>query len=324
MEIKDINNYLLRTLDIEIKAEEISIEGIPFFIRKQFALFSAGLYYQPICFLLSNKATFVQHQFKDIIASNAFFYEKTNLLPVFVFSAITKQQRLELVKQKISFIVPETQMYIPSIVLDFSDRIPQVSNVPSKVLRPAAQAIIIQQLLTGKLENLTVNQASKVMKYTAMGTLRAVDQLNDLGLCEVKYNGFSKTLHFPQDLQTLWNKAKVFLRNPIKKTFSIEDDFELKKYPLAGEFVLAKYSDLSVERKTYVIEQKDLTILLRENKIKIAYSQETGCADVQVWSYSLPIWKNEVDLFSLELSLKDVEDARVKIALLDLKKQLPI
>lgn len=53
-------------------------------------------------------------------------------------------------------------------------------------------------------------------------------------------------------------------------------------------------------------------------------SQETGCADVQVWSYSLPIWKNEVDLFSLELSLKDVEDARVKIALLNLEKKLPI
>lgn len=321
MDIADIKHYLLRVLDVDIAAEAASISGTPFFLRKQFDLFTATIADKTLCFLLSKRAAFAQHQFQDIISSTAFFYENTNLLPVFVFSAITKQQRLELVKQKISFIVPESQMYMPFIALDFSDRIPQKAIDKPNALRPAAQALIIQQLLTGELDGLTVNQASKVMRYTAMGTLRAADQLNDLGICEVKYNGFSKTLHFPLEPKNLWENAKMYLRNPVKKVFAIEDDFTLKGYPLAGEFVLAQHSDLSVTRKTYVLHQKDLTALLQENKIEIAYSRETGCADVQVWSYTLPAWKNEVDLFSLELSFKDIDDARIKIALLNLEEQ---
>jgi hypothetical protein len=321
MDIQELKNYLLTTLDVEIKAEDVSVSGIPFFIRKQFSLFTTSISFKQMCFLLSSKTDFGQHQFNDIIASNLFFYEKSNLLPVFVFAKITKQQRLELVKQKIAFIVIGTQMYIPSMALDFSDHIPQQAPAKPKALRPAAQAIIIQQLLTGKLEGLTVNQASKVMKYTAMGTLRAVEQLNDLKICQVKYNGFSKTLHFPQDAKTLWQKSLEFLRNPVKKIFSVEDDLALKNFPLAGQFALAQHSDLSVTRKTYAIGQKDLSNLLKENKIKIAYDSATGCADVQVWSYTLPIWQNEVDNFSLELSFNNIDDARIKIALLNLEEQ---
>ena len=321
MDIKNIKDYLLRTLGIDFVANESTIPSVLFFIRKQFNLFTATIADKDLCFLLSKKTSFSQHQFQDIISSTAFFYKNTNFIPVFVFSAITKQQRLELVKLKISFIVPDSQMFMPFMALDFSDRIPQKEIETPRVLRPASQALIIQQLLTGELEGLTINQASKVMKYTAMGVLRAADQLNYLKICEVKYNGFSKTLHFSFTPSKLWGIAKNFLRNPVKKIVTVEDDSALKDYPLAGEFVLAKYSDLSVTRKTYAIEQSTLTKLLKEGKIHIAYSKETGCAEVQVWSYTLPTWQKEVDLFSLTLSFKDTDDARIKIALLNLEEQ---
>ena len=67
-------------------------------------------------------------------------------------------------------------------------------------------------------------------------------------------------------------------------------------------------------RENYVLNPQN-------GKIHIAYSRETGCADVQVWSYTLPVWENKVDPFSLELSFKDTDDARIKIALLNLEEQ---
>ena len=159
------------------------------------------------------------------------------------------------------------------------------------------------------------------MGYTAMGTLRAANQLNDLGICKVTFDGYRKQLAFPTDRKSLWEKSKPFLRNPVKKTISVEDDTALTGFPFAGEFALAHHSDLSVTRKTYALHQKDVSALLDEGKIRIAFASETGCADIQVWNYTLPSWDGEVDLFSLELSFNNTNDARIKIALLNLEEQ---
>lgn len=320
MELKQIQDYLFRDLGIEAVAVPVEIPGVPFFIRKQFSLYKITALDRELCLLLSKKQSLSQHKFQEII-STITFIQNSGLMPVFVFSSMSKRERLELVRQKMAFIVPDSQMFIPSLGLDFSERIPQTAPPKDKRLRPAAQALIIQQILTGNLDGLTVNQASAVMGYTAMGTLRAANQLNDLGICKVTFDGYRKQLAFPTDRKSLWEKSKPFLRNPVKKTISVEDDSALAGFPFAGEFALAHHSDLSVTRKTYALHQKDVSALWDEGKIRIAFASETGCADIQVWNYTLPSWDGEVDLFSLELSFNNTNDARIKIALLNLEEQ---
>ena len=320
MELKQIQDYLFRDLGIEAIAVPVEIPGIPFFIRKQFTLYKITALDRELCLLLSQKQSLSQHKFQEIISTFTFI-QNSGLMPVFVFSAMSKRERLELVRQKMAFIVPDSQMFIPSLGLDFSERIPQTAPPKDNRLRPAAQALIIQQILTGNLDGLTVNQASAVMGYTAMGTLRAANQLNDLGICKVTFDGYRKQLAFPTDRKSLWEKSKPFLRNPVKKTISVEDDTALTGFPFAGEFALAHHSDLSVTRKTYALHQKDVSALLDKGKIRIAFASETGCADIQVWNYTLPSWDGEVDLFSLELSFNNANDARIKIALLNLEEQ---
>ena len=320
MELKHIQDYLFSDLGIEAAAVPAEIPGVPFFIRKQFTLYKITALDRELCLLLSQKQSLSQHKFQEIISTFTFI-QNSGLMPVFVFSAMSKRERLELVRQKMAFIVPDSQMFIPTLGLDFSERIPQTAPQKDKWLRPAAQALIIQQILTGNLDGLTVNQASAVMGYTAMGTLRAANQINELGICKVTFDGYRKQLAFPTDRKSLWEKAKPILRNPVKKTISVEDDSALAGFPYAGEFALAHHSDLSVTRKTYALHQKDVSALLDEGKIRIAYASETGCADIQVWNYTLPSWDGEVDLFSLELSFNNTNDARIKIALLNLEEQ---
>lgn len=321
MELNSIQNYLQRDLGIAAEAAPAEIPAAPFFIRKQFDFWKISVFDKELCMLISKAENFSRHKFQEILSAAAFFQSRENMLPVFVFSAMSKQERLELIRQKIAFMVPDTQMYIPYIGLDLSDHIPMISAPVSKALRPAAQALIIEQLLTGKLNGLTVNQAAKVMGYTAMGTLRAANQLNELGICHIEYDGYRKVLHFPPDRKNLWEAAEKHLLNPVKKTYSVEDDSALSPYPLAGEFILRKYSDLSVSRKTYALHQKEFSQLVKEKKIHLAFAKETGCADIQIWNYTLPVWQGEVDPISLELSFKDSNDARIKIALLSMKEQ---
>ena len=321
MELKQIQDYLFRDLGIEVVPVPVEIPGTPFFIRKQFALYKITALDKGLCLLLSKNRSLTQHNFQEIISTFAFVQNVSGLMPVFVFSAMSKRERLELIRQKIAFLVPDSQMFIPYLGLDFSERIPQTPLPKERLLRPAAQALIIQQILTGNIDGLTVNQASAVMGYTAMGTLRAVNQLDELGICQVTFDGYRKQLAFPTDRKSLWEKSKPFLRNPVKKTIPVEDDSALTEFPFAGEFALAHHSDLSVTRKTYALRQKDVAALSDEGKIRIAFAKETGCADIQVWSYTLPSWNGEVDLLSLELSFNNTNDARIKIALLNLEEQ---
>ena len=321
MDLKKIQDYLLRDLDIKAEPAPIEIPSMPFFIRKQFDCYRITAFDRELCLLLSKKRHYSEHIFQEIISACVIFRNISSLMPVFVFPAMDKTERLELVRHKIAFIVPDTQMFIPSLGLDFWDRIPKVVPPKEDNLRPAAQALIIQQLLTGGIDGLTVNQASSVMNYSAMGTLRAANQLNDLKICKLRYDGYSKTFLFPADRRELWERSKPYLRNPVKKTIPVKNDSALTGFPLAGEYALARHSDLSVERKTYALHQKTVAGLLHEDKIQIAFARETGCADIQVWSYTLPSWNGEVDLFSLELSFMDTNDARIKIALLNLEEQ---
>lgn len=321
MDLKKIQDYLLRDLDIKAEPVPVEIPGMPFFVRKQFDCYTINVLDRKLCLLLSRKQHYSEHIFQEIISACVIFHDISGLMPVFAFPAMDKKERLELVRHKIAFIVPDTQMFIPSLGLDFWDRIPQSVPRKEEKLRPAAQALIIQQLLIGNIDGLTVNQASSVMKYSAMGTLRAANQLDNLKICELRFDGYSKRFVFPADRRELWEQSKPYLRNPVKKTIPVENDSALTGFPLAGEYALGRHSDLSVERKTYALHQKKLAELLREGKIQIAFARETGCADIQVWSYTLPSWNGEVDPFSLELSFLDTKDARIKIALLNLEEQ---
>ena len=321
MELQKIQNYIYRDLGITVSPIIFEPPGTPFFLRRQFVFYKISLLDKDICLLLSQKQHLSQHNMQEIISAFTFFQGISGLIPVIVFPSMSKQERLALVRLKISFLVPEVQMFIPSLCLDFSEHIPERFPPSDKRLRPAAQALIIQQMLTGGLDGLTVNQISKVMGYSAMGTLRAVNQLHDLGICKVAFDGYRKTIDFPSYRKILWEKSRPFMRNPVKKTFSVEDDSMLLGFPLAGEFALGNHSDLSVARKTYALQQQDASRLLKIGKLQVAFAKETGCADVQIWTYRLPSWNEEVDLFSLELSFLNSNDPRIKIALLNLEAQ---
>ena len=321
MDLERIKSYLSQDLGIDAVPVPVAIPGTPFFIRRQFDLFRIAVFDKELCLLLSRKQSLSQHKFQEIISAAEFFHGIPGALPVFAFPAMSKRERTELVRRKIAFIVPDTQMFIPFLGLDFSERIPQTAPPKAGKLRPAAQALVIQQILAGNLDGLTVNRAAKVMRLSAMGALRAADQLDELGICRVASDGFRKTLRFPADRKVLWETSKPHLRNPVKKTIPVEDDSALRNFPVAGEFALARHSDLAVTGKTYALDQKTVAELMNAGKIRAAFAAGLGRADIQVWSYTLPSWDEEVDRFSLELSFKDSDDARIKIALLDLEEQ---
>ncbi len=321
MDDETIQKYFERNLGETPAISAAELPTLPHFARRQFNFLNACLFGKNICLLVSQKNNFQEHNFQELESICQLVYAKNGTLPVFVFHNLTKRERLSLITRKIPFIVPGMQMFLPQLGLELYDRIPKTFSTESAMLRPAAQAMLLEQLLTGSLQGLSVNKASQAMGYTAMGTLRAANQLNELKLCNVVPEGRGKILNFSSDRRKLWTDAAEHLRNPVKKMLAVENDSALNAFPFAGECALSLHSDLSVSRKCYALHQAAFKKLLDSGELQLADSQGSGIADIQIWSYTLPSWQTEVDLLSLELSFRGNVDPRIKIALLELEEQ---
>ena len=323
METKIIQDYLSQVLSCDILLHPEELNELPFFVRKMFVFYSGELFSKKVYFLCARGSFFEKHSIKELESAASIFNDRLPHAPVFVFDTLSRQERLMLIKRRLSFIVPGTQMFLPYLGISLFERIKDKRVSASARLRPAAQAILIEHLSYDTLNNCTLTQVAKFMNYTTMGIARAANQLDELKLCRICSDGYRKTLVFDSDKRMLWDRALQYLRSPVKKVVSIEDDtiFSDGSWPYAGEYALARYSNLAVSRKCYAVHEKAFSDLLNGNHIIQADSVGGGSADIQIWSYSLPQYENEtVDLLSLELSFQNTADPRIKAALLNIKK----
>lgn|GEM_PF-2481619 len=321
MKTKIIQDYLSRTLVCDITLSVESLNTLPFFVRKLFDFYSGNIFSKKVFFLIAKDDFFFGHAIQELESASAIFRDKLEQIPVFIFSVLTHHERQMLIKRGIQFLVPGTQMFLPCLGIDFFERIKAKRAKSQTQLRPAAQAILLEQLLTGKIHGLILSQTAQLMGYTPMGVLRAAGQLEELKLCNIHFDGFRKTIHFELDKEQLWNKALPILRTPVKKVISVEDDTILANtYPFAGEYALARYSNLAVSRKCYAVPDSTYSRLTKDNKLLLADSADGGIADIQVWSYMLPDAGETVDLLSLKLSFQGTNEPRIQEALLDISE----
>jgi hypothetical protein len=212
-------------------------------------------------------------------------------------------------------------MFLPPLGIDFSERIKEdISPVPD-CLPPAAQAILIEQLLSGKLHGLAFARIAEMMEYSIPSIMRAAEQLRKRKLCTVHSDGYRKRLLFGTDPKVLWEHAATYLKSPVKTILHVVDDVPFAGCLYAGEYALSKQTNLAPKRKCYAVLDSEYSKLRKAGAVKLADSERSGIADVQVWTYRLPTCNGDmVDSFSLELSFKNTSDARIMAALLEIKE----
>ena len=323
MKIEKVQDYLEQALACHVALSLIEQNDFPFFVRKAFSFYAGKLFENEVFFLVAQTANCT---IKEIESTVFMFGEKISPKVILVFENMTRRERLGLVKRRISFIVPGTQMFLPWLGIDFSERIKEQRTQVSPKLRPIAQEILIEYL-SDSLNPVQwpLSGLAEYMGYSSMGALRAVNQLEELNLCKVESDGYRKTVHFDIDKETLWKHALPYLRSPVKKMLSVENDsiLQQEECPYAGEYALAQYSDLAVSRPCYAVYEKAYNDLLKNGKIHLADPLDEGVADIQIWRYhtSREAEGDTVDLLSLELSFQGTADPRIKGALEQMKEQ---
>jgi len=246
---------------------------------------------------------------------------------VYVTNALASYERDRLIEQKVPFIVPGNQLYLPDLGVDLREYFRQKVQAPGHALSPATQAMLIKALLQKATQTMWQPTAiAAELGYTAMTVSRAVRELTATGIATLQQKGRTRSLQMNSPAET-WELAKPLLRSPIReiawvpptpKSRALEQDL-----PLAGLSALARHSQL-VEpiRSVYAVD-------LRKWRISVQQGLETtpepyvGTFEMQVWSYGPWHDNKTVDPLSLTLSLQNEADERVQSALEELQEHFP-
>lgn len=244
---------------------------------------------------------------------------------VYVTDALASYERRRLIEQKVPFIVPGNQLYLPDLGLDLREYFRQRAPAAEAVLSPSAQAMLIIALLQQPWE--AEWQPSKVgdaLGYTPMTQSRVVKELTAAGLATAYTVGRSRWLRMEYPPQQIWERAKPVLRTPVKRTVWVDTDYPIASR-LAGLSALAHYSMLAEPRwQVYAIGTSDWKAAVNAG-VRELPEPIAGAREWQLWSYSPALLPGAatVDPLSLMLSLQDNSDDRVQIALDELKELLP-
>lgn len=168
--------------------------------------------------------------------------------------------------------------------------------------------------LYNRQNKLYVANVGKKLPYSAMTLSRAVKQLEASDLFLVYKDGVNKVIESKYDRRELFERAKPFLLDPVRKYGYIEKSRIDENMVLASESALAKNSMLNPSKLiTYAIDEQKMDINQMENELVNPNKQ----IRLELWGYDPKLFSddNVADGLSVALSLREIVDERIEEAI---------
>ncbi|MBN2108660.1 MAG: hypothetical protein JW832_14635 [Deltaproteobacteria bacterium] len=307
--------YLKEILGLRVfPAKWKDIDRLPFFLSDFYDFFQADLLNTP-CILM------IDHGQTELTPANVrkhmtLVQEKWGGEAIYICKVVATYNRKRLIEQKVPFVVPGNQMYLPMLGIDLREYFKKMRTKGIN-LSPATQVVILHEMLRGKENAHTPSGFANLLGYTVMTMTRAFNELELAGLVEVG-TGKERILRFTENGKKLWDTAQEFLRSPVKKKVWIKKPLHDWRGIQAGLTALSYYSMLSApQMPVYAISLEDWKVLKQHDDVIELPAAEPGAYEVEIWRYTPRLFEknNVVDRLSLYLSLRKNTDERVEAAL---------
>ena len=236
---------------------------------------------------------------------------------IYVRGQVTAYNRKRLIEQKVSFIVPGNQMYLPMLAIDLREHFRRIRE-EAPTFSPSTQVVVLHAMLREAGRVLIPAEMAPLLGYSAMTMTRAFDELETARLAEVTVRGRERCLRFHGDRREIWEKAQPFLRPPVNTRLFIRRIDGAEGATCAGLTALAHYSMLAPPAyTTYALSREEWKTLRQQHKISEVPAQDPDVSEIEVWWYSPARFAEHgiVDRLSLYLSLKADHDERTEAAL---------
>lgn len=313
-----IIDYFKITLGINPEIELFKEKSkLPLYLRTSYELYIVRMFNHTLLMAHSRSDT-------EITPANSskqmkILRDLTGLNTVLVLDSIDSLLRKRLIDNKISFIVPGKQMYLPLLLINLSDDFAK-SGEKRVLFSPSTQVLILYSIYNELPKPVTPNELGTKLGYTKMTMSRVIDELVDLDICKVEQKGKNRFAWLKYEGQELWERSTSLLRSPVKR--KIYARFPLIKHeslPLAGISALAEKTLIASDNALiYAISKNQFTVLQQNKKLEIVNHAYDAQFQLELWHYSPSILNKghgDVDDLSLFLSLREEVDERIQLAL---------
>ncbi len=234
---------------------------------------------------------------------------------VFCFEEIESYQRQRLIQKRVPFILPNRQMFIPTLLLDLKEFGTGTKSQRDN-LGAISQLLVLYHLQKESIENIPLGEITKLLPCSPMSITRATRELVASGICRIE-GSKTKVIKFSSEKKELWNISLPLLSSPVKRKIYFDDLPELSPRMISGEAALGHYSNLSSgENNRSAISIKKYRLMKKLNTLPEIHLHD-GRFTVEIWNYEPGLLSNTnfVDPLSLYLAFKNDEDERIQMSL---------
>lgn len=240
-----------------------------------------------------------------------------------VFAMDTQSAGLKrrMIQDKINFIVPGNQLYLPELLIDLKENIKSMQTYPT-LLSPSAQALLLFHLQVERLEGFSFKEIADKLGYSAKTITKAAGELKAKNLCEV-LGTKEKQFKFNPDRKVLWEQSQPQMQQPVSKVYYV-NRMDGANFCQSHDTALAHYTFLAdTGKQAYAIGQSEFDDL--KEKGYWEYLDETeGEVRLEIWKYNPRILSQNgyIDPLSLYLCYKHDSNERVEAEINELIQKM--
>ncbi len=315
--IDETATYFSKTLGEDVAlvpANKDLLGGLPMNVSSNFSFYGGHVLGQNVLLAYIKDGDSVPPaQMKKLLD---IIHRQSKLIVILITSCISSYNKIRLVAQKVNFVIPNKQMFLPSLLLEIKpDR--HIGSDLKESIPPFAQFLLLYHLQMGSIVGVNSYELRDMFDVSYGTVNKSLRWLVSKGL--IKLEGIkTKTIQIDLSNRELWNKALSMLVSPIEQVYYT--DALLEGQMISGVNALSSYTMLNEESKQCcAISKKDFKAL------NIVMDKQFGQNEIQVWKYNPRMLSSSdvVDKLSLYLSLKDNEDERIQIELERLINEMP-
>lgn len=297
---------------------------LPLFLRERFQLCSAPIWGRRVLFAVENDAWApgAPGEYEKLAAA---LRSQLGENVVLVIARLPSYARNRMVKLGIPFVVPGSQFFLPTVMVDLRERFSPSKPGKGKRLTPAAQCLILYHLQQASVENLPLKDIAERIGYSPIMLTKVKDELEAAELAVPSRQGRAITLHFPLHGRDLWAHSLPYLASPVKKMHWLRENFPFHPTLTASLTALSQLTAIADDRlPTFALSAEVLQARLESGNFQSCIGPEEATLRMEVWSYdpSLLASGDRVDELSLYLSLRESLDERIQQQLDELINRL--
>lgn len=240
--------------------------------------------------------------------------EKLGRPCILSLDALDGEQRRQLIRHKVCFVVPDRQIYIPTLGTYLTEK--RLNSIKEVVtLTPAAQLLVLYHLQRHDIGELGFKEVAQMTGYPPKTISLAVAELGRGGLCDIlrMNKGRGKCVRFKSGGRDLWDAVFPFLASPVDKVGYVCGMSETGRLPLSYDDALSHYTEMgTTPGHCFAVEKRsDLGHRLAG---KVSSANLPDSTRIEFWRYNPAILAEDgfIDPLSMTLIYKDYDDERVQ------------